>query len=82
VKGIEKGKRDQRSLSYVANQRGAEAGNAGAAGMANAGIDNSGRAVIEQAAAEFWEPRLRDCAAGSREQECPRHTGALVAEAL
>ena len=42
MKGIGKRKSDQRPLSYVANQRGAEAGYAGAAGVANAGIDNSG----------------------------------------
>src|ERR1017187_10667350 len=48
MKCIGKRKGDQYSLSYVAHQRGPEAGNAGAAGMADARVDNSGRAAIEQ----------------------------------
>src|SRR5208282_1663493 len=53
MKCIGKRKGDQHSLSHVPHQRGAKAGNAGAAGVANAGIDNSGRSSIEQAPREL-----------------------------
>src|SRR6266851_3279640 len=53
MKCIGERKGDQRSLAYIAHQRGAETGNAAATRVANAGIDNSGRSPIKQAACEL-----------------------------
>ena len=53
VKCVGEGERDARSLSHVAHQGGAETGDAGAASVANAGIDYSRRALVEQTAAEL-----------------------------
>jgi hypothetical protein len=44
---------DLRSLADMAYERGAEASDAGASGVANAGVYDSGGALIEQAAAEL-----------------------------
>src|SRR5216684_2083985 len=53
MKCIGERKGDQRSLAYIAHQRGAETGNAAATRVANAGIDNSGRSPIKESAAEL-----------------------------
>jgi len=53
MKRVRKSKGDQRSFAYIADQRGTKAGDASASGVANAGIDNSSRTLIEQAMGEL-----------------------------
>src|SRR5882724_7475657 len=43
---------DERTLAYVAHQRGAKAGDAGSAGVADARIDDSGGSSFQQLAAQ------------------------------